>query len=69
MKAVFVELPAFSRYRADYLTDENFHALQIRALFFHTDLVHFHRAGAQAAARSEAARSWATALPRLVDAC
>lgn len=28
MKAVFVELPAFSRYRADYLTDEGFRALQ-----------------------------------------
>lgn len=28
MKAVFVELPAFSRYRADYLTDESFLALQ-----------------------------------------
>ena len=28
MKAVFVELPAFSRYRADYLTDESLRALQ-----------------------------------------
>ena len=28
MKAAFVELPAFSRYRADYLDDEGFRALQ-----------------------------------------
>lgn len=28
MKALFMELPAFSRYRADYLTDEGFRALQ-----------------------------------------
>lgn len=28
MKAVFVELPAFERYRADYLDDEAFRALQ-----------------------------------------
>jgi hypothetical protein len=28
MKAVFVELPAFSRYRADYMTDESLRALQ-----------------------------------------
>jgi hypothetical protein len=28
MKAVFVELPAFARYRADYLDDEGFRALQ-----------------------------------------
>ena len=28
MKAVFVELPAFSRFRADYLNDEGFRALQ-----------------------------------------
>ncbi|WP_159912368.1 type II toxin-antitoxin system RelE/ParE family toxin [Pantoea sp. 18069] len=28
MKAVFVELPAFARYRLDYLDDENFRALQ-----------------------------------------
>ncbi len=28
MKAVFMELPAFARYRADYLTDESFRALQ-----------------------------------------
>ena len=28
MKAVFVELPAFSRYRADYLDDEGFRNLQ-----------------------------------------
>jgi hypothetical protein len=28
MKAVFVELPAFSRRRADYLDDDAFSALQ-----------------------------------------
>lgn len=28
MKALFVELPAFSRHRADYLDDEGFRALQ-----------------------------------------
>jgi hypothetical protein len=28
MEAVFVELPAFSRYRADYLDDEGFRGLQ-----------------------------------------
>lgn len=28
MKALFVELPAFSHYRADYLDDEGFRALQ-----------------------------------------
>lgn len=28
MTAVFVELPAFERYRADYLDDEAFRALQ-----------------------------------------
>ena len=28
MKAVFIELPAFSRYRADYLDDEGFRGLQ-----------------------------------------
>lgn len=28
MKAVFVELPAFERYRPDYLDDENFRSLQ-----------------------------------------
>jgi hypothetical protein len=28
MKALFVELPAFARYRADYLDDEGFRALQ-----------------------------------------
>ncbi len=28
MKAVFVELPAFERHRADYLDDEGFQALQ-----------------------------------------
>ncbi len=29
MKAVFVELPAFARYRADYLDDEGFRSLQV----------------------------------------
>ena len=28
MRALFVELPAFSRYRADYLTDEAFRTFQ-----------------------------------------
>jgi hypothetical protein len=28
VKAVFVELPAFGRYRADYLDDEAFRGLQ-----------------------------------------
>lgn len=28
MKALFVELPAFSRFRSDYLTDDSFRALQ-----------------------------------------
>lgn len=28
MKALFVELPAFARYRPDYLDDEGFRALQ-----------------------------------------
>ena len=28
MKALFVELPAFSRHRADYLTDDGFRGLQ-----------------------------------------
>jgi hypothetical protein len=28
MKAVFIELPAFERHRADYLDDEGFMALQ-----------------------------------------
>ena len=28
MKSLFVELPAFSRHRADYLNDEGFRALQ-----------------------------------------
>jgi len=28
MKAVFVELPAFERYRADYLDDDAFRKLQ-----------------------------------------
>jgi len=29
MQAVFVELPAFTRYRADYLDDEQFRGLQV----------------------------------------
>lgn len=29
MKAMFVELPAFARYRADYLDDDGFRALQL----------------------------------------
>jgi len=29
MKALFVELPAFSRFRADYLDDDGFRGLQI----------------------------------------
>jgi hypothetical protein len=29
MKAVFVELPVFSRFRDDYLEDEGFRGLQI----------------------------------------
>lgn len=32
MKAVFVELPAFARFRADYLDDEGLHALQMALL-------------------------------------
>jgi hypothetical protein len=28
MKALFVELPAFARFRADYLDDEGFRSLQ-----------------------------------------
>lgn len=32
MKAVFVELPAFSRYRPDYLDDDRFRGLQIAML-------------------------------------
>ena len=28
MKAIFVELPAFAKYRADYLDDEGFRDLQ-----------------------------------------
>lgn len=28
MKAIFVELPAFARYRSDYLDDEDFRSLQ-----------------------------------------
>lgn len=34
MKALFVELPAFSRYRSDYLDDDGFRALQ-NALMTH----------------------------------
>lgn len=36
MEAVFVELPAFERHRADYLDDEAFQALQ-RLLMGHPD--------------------------------
>ena len=36
MKAVFVELPAFERHRADYLDDEAFQALQ-RLLMGHPE--------------------------------
>ena len=32
MKALFVELPAFSRHRVDYLTEEDFRALQIELM-------------------------------------
>ena len=32
MRAVFVELPAFARYRSDYLDDEGFRQLQIELL-------------------------------------
>jgi len=32
MKALFVELPAFTRHRADYLKDEGFRALQIELM-------------------------------------
>ena len=32
MKALFVELPAFAKYRADYLDDEGFRSLQILLL-------------------------------------
>lgn len=32
MKALFVELPAFARHRADYLDDEGFRVLQIALL-------------------------------------
>jgi hypothetical protein len=32
MKALFVELPAFTRFRADYLDDERFRALQIELM-------------------------------------
>lgn len=34
MKALFVELPAFERWRASYLTDERFQALQAELLKF-----------------------------------
>ncbi len=36
MKALFIELPAFSRYRSDYLDDDGFNALQ-KALMSHPD--------------------------------
>lgn len=32
MRAVFVELPAFDRFRADYLDDESFRQLQIELI-------------------------------------
>ena len=32
MKALFVELPAFARYRADYMDDDGFRGLQIAML-------------------------------------
>jgi len=32
MKAVFVELPAFARYRAEYLDDAGFQALQVELM-------------------------------------
>lgn len=32
MRAVFIELPPFTRHRADYLDDEGFLALQVRLL-------------------------------------
>jgi hypothetical protein len=32
MKATFVELPSFSRYRAEYLDDERFRGLQVEML-------------------------------------
>lgn len=32
MRALFVELPAFARYRADYLDDDGFRALQAELL-------------------------------------
>ena len=36
MKAVFVELPAFERHRADYLDDDGFRELQ-RLLMLHSE--------------------------------
>jgi hypothetical protein len=32
MKAVFIELPAFERHRADYFDDEQFQALQLASM-------------------------------------
>ncbi|MCW2487973.1 toxin [Candidatus Symbiopectobacterium sp. NZEC127] len=32
MEAIFVELPVFEKYRAEYLTDEQFHQLQMMLL-------------------------------------
>lgn len=32
MRALFVELPAFERYRHHYLSDDDFHALQLRLI-------------------------------------
>lgn len=34
MKALFVELPAFARFRPDYLDDEGFRALQVELMAF-----------------------------------
>lgn len=34
MKALFIELPAFSRYRSDYLDDDAFRALQVELMRF-----------------------------------
>ena len=32
MRALFIELPAFEKYRQDYLTDEHYHAFQQQLL-------------------------------------
>lgn len=32
MKAIFVELPAFARYRSEYLSDDEFRALQVELM-------------------------------------